>query len=700
MAMNPEIWRYVFDAIEDAVFLHDAQFRVVLVNRAYCCAAGMTEAQALGKPYWEVFPPGSGPMPGCKEATIEKGHTGSREEMSVGAKLFLSTGYTVRDDQDKPLYSLHVLSDITTQRQAEAALTESEERFRRAIDTARDAIITLDGESGAITAWNPAAEVMFGYGKEEAIGRVLHDFLPSPRFREAATKGMVHFATTGEGAAIDQTLELAALHKNGTEFPVELSLSAAQIHGNWHATGIVRDITERKQAEEAWRENQARLDLALRSASMGAWHLENIENRRYFDDQTCRLLGLDSTSFTGTAKEFFGAVHPDDRETIRAALARTMEQDWPYEPEFRAVWPDGSVHYITSRGKLVRDDKGRPARVSGIIWDITARKQAEAEAEIARLSQWNALLLNSAGEGIYGVDRDGGCTFVNPAALSILGFNKEEVLGNRLHPIFHHHHEDGSAYPEDDCPIYLTLRDGMQRKVEDAFIRKNGEVFPVQISVTPMHENGQLVGVVVVFQDIGRRKAMEQELMRLATTDPLTGVANRRHFIEQLEMELARIKRSGDPAAFLMVDIDHFKNVNDSYGHAIGDTVLQHLAELSRRRLRRIDLFGRLGGEEFGILLPGTDGAKALQFAEHFRRHVADTPAQSSKGMIPFTISIGVAEFAPSDSASDSILARADVALYRAKEGGRNRVEIGGPRSASVSDLGLPDASGALTVQL
>lgn len=153
-------------------------------------------------------------------------------------------------------------------------------------------------------------------------------------------------------------------------------------------------------------------------------------------------------------------------------------------------------------------------------------------------------------------------------------------------------------------------------------------------------------------------------------------MANRRHFIEQLEMELARIKRPGESAAFLMVDIDHFKNVNDTYGHAIGDTVLQHLAELSRIRLRRIDLFGRLGGEEFGILLPSTDSAGALEFAERFRRHVADTPAQSSKGMIPFTISIGVSESAPSDSASDSILARADMAFYRAKEGGRNRVEI------------------------
>lgn len=143
----------------------------------------------------------------------------------------------------------NLLSDTTALRQAEVALVESEERFRLATDTARDAIITLDGGSGVVTTWNPAAEVMFGYGKEEAIGRVLHEIITPPRFRAVATKAVAHFASTGAGAAIDKTLELVALHKNGTEFPIELSLSATQIGGKWQATGIARNITERKQTE-------------------------------------------------------------------------------------------------------------------------------------------------------------------------------------------------------------------------------------------------------------------------------------------------------------------------------------------------------------------------------------------------------------------------------------------------------------------
>ena len=307
--------------------------------------------------------------------------------------------------------------------------------------------------------------------------------------------------------------------------------------------------------------------------------------------------------------------------------------------------------------------------------DITERKQAEAE--VLRLSQWNELLLNSAGEGIYGVDQDGVFTFINPAALAILGFGKEEVLGKNAHQVIHHHHQDGSLYPQEDCPVNLTGRDGIRRQVEEVYFRKNGDSFPVQMTVTPMHENGQIMGVEVVFQDISSRKRMEQDLVRLATTDPLTGVANRRRFLEQMEMELARVRRFGTLAAFLMVDVDHFKKINDTYGHAIGDAVLQHLAGLSVAQLRRIDLFGRLGGEEFGIMLPGTDGTGALQVAEDLRCNVAGSPFQTNKGMIPISVSIGVTAFDRGDEVPDHILARSDAALYRAKEGGRNRVEAG-----------------------
>ena len=134
-------------------------------------------------------------------------------------------------------------------RERTAALQESEQKFRTAIDVVLDAYIIIEGEQGTITWWNSAAEAMFGYSKQEMTGRTLHEVIVPPRFYEASQHGLAHFAQTGEGAAINKTLELAALRKDGSEFPVELSLSAMQINGKWHAIGIVRDITVRKQAE-------------------------------------------------------------------------------------------------------------------------------------------------------------------------------------------------------------------------------------------------------------------------------------------------------------------------------------------------------------------------------------------------------------------------------------------------------------------
>jgi diguanylate cyclase (GGDEF)-like protein/hemerythrin-like metal-binding protein/PAS domain S-box-containing protein len=301
---------------------------------------------------------------------------------------------------------------------------------------------------------------------------------------------------------------------------------------------------------------------------------------------------------------------------------------------------------------------------------------AEERRRIQLVGQKWHRLLTAVGEGVYGVDGHGCCTFINPAAVNMLGFSAAEVLGNDQHLLFHHHQEDGAPYPTAECPLALTLSDGKARSAEDWFWRKDGSGFPVVLTTAPIGENGVQEGAVAVFRDVSDRRRLESQLREEATTDPLTGAANRRLFLKQLGMELDRFQRRGDPTALLMVDIDHFKKVNDTHGHATGDAVLRHFTGLSHYCLRRIDQIGRLGGEEFGILLPGTDAVNALRFAERYRRLVAETPVETAYGPISFTISVGIAEFDPGDDEPDTILARADAALYRAKEGGRNAVEI------------------------
>jgi diguanylate cyclase (GGDEF)-like protein/PAS domain S-box-containing protein len=437
---------------------------------------------------------------------------------------------------------------------------------------------------------------------------------------------------------------------------------------------VLEDVTERRAAEEAVRIARERLQLAVRGANLVIVDSVLGEHRVECDEGWDRLTGGDPERRPRTVEQLAAWVHPDDLDKVSGALSEHLAgRTAVFESEVRIRHVQGYWIWVQARGMVTRrDEAGRAERVTGIVMDISERKAADAR--IARLSQWNELLLNSAGEGIMGVDRNGRCTFVNPAACEMVGYAREEILGRDSHALFHYCRADGSDYPAAECPIFRTLADGIRRESEEVFFRKNRRPFPVHMTVTPIHEGGSVVGAEVVFQDVAERKAMEGELLRLATTDPLTGLANRRHFREQMQLEMARVKRFEQPAALLMLDLDHFKLINDNHGHAAGDAVLEHFARVVGLRLRTTDLFGRLGGEEFAILLLGTGLEAAVAFADRLRNVVAETPAMTKTGAISYTVSIGVADVSGSDELPDSVLARADDALYRAKAAGRNRV--------------------------
>jgi len=252
------------------------------------------------------------------------------------------------------------------------------------------------------------------------------------------------------------------------------------------------------------------------------------------------------------------------------------------------------------------------------------------------------------------------------------------VRGQDGHPLFRAAFPDGTISPEDQSPIHRTGIDGVMRKKEGAFIRKNGTSFEVELTTTPIMEDGRQTGVEVVFTDITRRKEMELELMRLATTDPLTGLPNRRSFIQEVEVEMVHSRFSPkNPTAFLMIDLDHFKRVNDDFGHAAGDAVLTAFAAELQKILRKSDLLGRIGGEEFGVLLRFTDLPSAARLAEKLRARVSAMEVPFEGTMVRITVSIGITVQRPGDDSLDTLMSRADTAMYAAKNAGRDRVEIG-----------------------
>lgn len=281
----------------------------------------------------------------------------------------------------------------------------------------------------------------------------------------------------------------------------------------------------------------------------------------------------------------------------------------------------------------------------------------------------------TAAVGIARVSPMGRFIEINEAFCELIGYRREEVLSQGFSFQQITHPDDLEADLAEVARLLAGEADSYA--LEKRYVRKDGSHVWANLSVSLVRSrDGTPRYFVSSVSDLSERKRLEAELLALANSDFLTGLANRRQFMEKLADELARLQRGeGQQAGVLMLDLDHFKRINDGYGHAAGDEVLRHFGVLASHDLRRIDTVGRIGGEEFAIILPGADAPAAEAFAERLRKRVAAAAVSVGEESIRFTVSIGVAVATARDTDVDSALSRADQALYLAKQRGRDRVE-------------------------
>lgn len=276
--------------------------------------------------------------------------------------------------------------------------------------------------------------------------------------------------------------------------------------------------------------------------------------------------------------------------------------------------------------------------------------------------------------------------YMSPSCERISGYARSEYVADPdlLERIIH----------PDDMPAMASHLPAENRQdyaeLDFRILRRDGEIRWIAHACKAVAgANGEFLGRRVSNRDITERKRLEAELRELSITDALTGLSNRRHFLARLEEELARVKRLDTlHTAVLMLDLDWFKRINDEFGHLTGDMVLQHFAALMREELRKIDTGGRVGGEEFAVILAGADLAAAQVFAERLRQKVAGTPLRQDGRKAPVTVSIGISDLNAMDGNVDAVLMRADEALYSAKNNGRNRVEVRPGNQALGNHLG------------
>jgi PAS domain S-box-containing protein len=276
-----------------------------------------------------------------------------------------------------------VVIDITGRKQAEKEAQWSEARLRGITDSAQDAIIMMDPK-GAISFWNPAAESILGYGAEEAQGKHLHTLLTPERYLAAHRAALPEFLRTGRGNAIGKTVELAARRKDGREIAIDLSLSAVSLNGKWHAVGILRDITERKRAEQALRNSEEKFrQLAENIREVFFVLTPGGDKLIYISPAFEQVWGRTCDSVYQSPMSWAEAIHPDDRKHTEVVAARQLQGE-PIDSEYRIRTPDGQEKWIRGRTSPVRNEAGELIRIVGLAEEITERKRYEADLILAR----------------------------------------------------------------------------------------------------------------------------------------------------------------------------------------------------------------------------------------------------------------------------------------------------------------------------
>lgn len=277
-------------------------------------------------------------------------------------------------------------------------------------------------------------------------------------------------------------------------------------------------------------------------------------------------------------------------------------------------------------------------------------------------------------EGLMVLDKEGKLITMNPEAERLLGWSYAMLSGQRIHDLIH---LNASGTSEHECPILNVLQEERVNHIEeDLFCRSDGSILPVAYTASPYIVDDEISGVIVAFEDISERKKLKEELIHQATHDALTGLLNRREIENLLGHTFSQAKRYKRDLSVCIMDIDHFKQINDAFGHRAGDEVLKEIGRALYQKTRSADMAGRYGGEEFVIALTETSLAGALQWAEQLRSTIEAMSIAISESMTPIevTVSIGVASISDQIENSDQLVDSADRALYLAKGAGRNRV--------------------------
>ena len=430
-------------------------------------------------------------------------------------------------------------------------------------------------------------------------------------------------------------------------------------------------MTERvERAYQALKHANDQTQFALAAGRMGVWEVDLHSGEVTWSAAMAAVFGVTRDTAPRTREAVLAFIHPDDRMTVRDALALPCDTD----VEFRIIHADQSVRWVTSRSQLHAEERGGP-RLIGVSVDITERKALEdalfTEKERAQVT------LHSIGDAVISTDVAGHVTYPNPVAERLTGWSYAEAIGRPLLEVFDYVDTTSQPGAADSATVAKWLRPARSLGSNGLLMRRDGSECPIEDSAAAIHDRGGCVtGAVIVFRDVSVERALALKMAHLAQYDVLTDLPNRTLFDDRITVALAVAHRQTARMAVLFVDLDRFKQINDSLGHPVGDALLQSVAARLTASVRESDTVSRRGGDEFVVVLsPLEDVETAAMRAEAIIGALA-APHEVAGHVLTITASVGISIYPDDGQDAATLVSAADAAMYHAKESGRNNCQF------------------------
>jgi len=473
--------------------------------------------------------------------------------------------------------------------------------------------------------------------------------------------------------ASDETVALEAVRHGAHDYLVKDHVDA-----HWLPRAL-RYMIERKVTQDALRNSEARFRAMSDVSPLGIFVSDAQGGCVYTNPAYQKISGLTLEETLGT--NWSTAIHPEDRERVLAEWRLAARGHALFQTEFRFLRSDGSV--VWTRVNSAAMDAGQgPLGLVQTVEDISERKSAEfvlraAEEALFAEKERAQVTLNSIGDAVLTTDLQGNVTYLNLVAEAMTGWPREVAQGRPLAEVFNI--VDAATHAVAANPAALAIAENrvVGLAANCLLIRRDGFESAIEDSAAPIHNrDGQVTGAVLVFHDVTESRAMAQKMAHLAQHDFLTGLPNRALLTERLAQAIGQAQRHHKQVALLFMDLDYFKNINDSLGHAIGDRLLQSVADRFAACVRATDTVSRQGGDEFVILLAEIERPlDASQVADKLLAALA-VPHLIDGHELHVSLSIGISVYPDDGADADSVMKNADTAMYHAKASGRNNYQF------------------------